>query len=59
MDAGSGVEGRIYAHYKSLRKSWDYRNSGRSEMYLYMARVWRMPCWEIERIIKEGKKGSS
>lgn len=51
---GSGIEGRIKAEFRSLKKRWDYRNSGLPTLWLFLARKHKRPVQEIKRICGKG-----
>ena len=44
-------EDRIYAHYRGLCKMWDWRNSGKPQLFMLMARTWQMPIRDIKDIV--------
>ena len=53
----SGPEGRVYAHWKSLKSTWR-RNGGNTKsnaIWLILARTHKMPVRQVKDIIAERK----
>ena len=50
-------ERRIYLHWRSLRRNYDYRN-GAYSIWMRLARQWRMPIREVREIVETQKNGA-
>lgn len=50
---GSGIEGRISAQFRSMKKRIDYRRDGQPTLWLELARQWGKPVQEIKCIVRE------
>jgi hypothetical protein len=51
-DEQTPEERRIRAHYRSKRIHWMTWEDDLSSLFLYLARHWKRPVWEIRRIVK-------
>jgi len=45
-------EDRIRRHYRSLKRTRDYRNESPSVVWMTLARTWKTPIRELKELLK-------
>lgn len=51
VHSDTNPEDRIRAHFKGLKKRWDFRRDGLPGIWMLLARQWKRPVRDIKNIV--------